>query len=114
MNTFMIDGAQSPLNKRGKHDEWNYENTQDSIVFDIIVEENAELSIAILADNSRINELKSLLSKYADFLENKVSTIYSTDSTKNYILKKTGYKGIFLSIPSGRLDVDKVISSKII
>ena len=113
MDTFMIDG-QSPLKKRGIHDEWNNQSTQNSLVFDIIEDEKAELSIAILADNSRKKELKSLLSKYADFLENKVSTIYSTDSTKNYILKKTGYKGIFLSIPSGRLDVDKVISSKII
>ena len=41
-------------------------------------------------------------------------SIYSTNSTKEYIIKSSGYKGIFLSVPSGRLGGDEVISSKII
>jgi len=41
-------------------------------------------------------------------------SIYSTNSTKEYIRYNSEYKGIFLSVPSGKLGGDEVISSKIV
>ena len=78
--------------------------------------------LKLLKKKIRLNKLENI----NDFKKNNKINIldipinfsnpFKIDSqeTKKYILKNSGYKGIFLSIPSGRLNVDKEISTKII